>query len=490
MQITVENFLLVGAILLIVCIVASKASLKMGLPTAVLFIGIGMLAGSDGIGGIYFDSPYIAKFLGLTSLSLILFSGGLETHYQNIRPVYKEGIVLSTLGVLITALAVGLFVHLISDRFTLAEGMLLGAIISSTDAAAVFSIFRSRRSGLKHNLRPLLEFESGSNDPMAYFLTISMIQLVQHPGESSVWVMVPLFIQGMVVGGVAGYLMGRAIAWVLNRIGLEIDSLYPLLTMGFVLLTYALTDAVGGNGFLAVYVAGLVIGNRYVIHKKSLARYFDGLSYLMQIVMFLTLGLLVFPSQLPGVFWIGLAVSLFLILVARPLAVMLCMAPFKSSFRDKLFVSWVGLRGAAPIIFATYPMVAGVGKATLIFNIVFFISLTSVLLQGSTLVTVARWFKLVVPDRIRRKSWLDLDEKDASVLEIIDIPPSAWGVGKPIMRLKLPESVMIVTVNHRGKYSIPNGSTVIHGGDQLYVISDRSDRIERAMKIIQQGSES
>lgn len=478
-----ENFLLVGSALLLICIVASKASFKVGIPTVLIFISIGMLAGSDGIGGIYFDNMNVANFLGIVSLSIIIFSGGLETDYENIKPVLGKGIILSTLGVLITAIVIGVFVHLVDSRFTLLEGMLLGSIISSTDAASVFSIFRTKKLGLKHNLRPLLEFESGSNDPMAFFLTVSMIQLLQMP-EASVWTLIPMFFKGMVIGGISGFLMGKAAAFILNRLNLDTDSLYPLFAMGFVFFVYTLTDLVGGNGYLAVYITGLMLANHYVVHKRSLIRFFDGISYLMQIVMFLTLGLLVFPSQFPSVFWIGLSVSLFLMLVARPIAVYLCLMFFKMSNRDKLFVSWVGLRGAVPIIFAIMPIAAGLPNANMIFNIVFFISLTSVLFQGSSIAWVARRLRLIVPEHLRKRYFLEFPESENSMMEVIEVRESGWADSHKIMELKLPESVIIVTINRNGKYFIPNGSTVIKSGDQLYVISDHSDKIETAAQTI------
>jgi cell volume regulation protein A len=293
MTLSAENILLLGSVLLFISIVASKTSFKFGIPTLILFLVVGMLAGSEGPGGIYFDDPKTAQFLGVVALTLILFSGGLDTKLESIKPVLKNGIVLSTLGVLITAVTVGLFTSYLLD-YTIAEGMLLGAIVSSTDAAAVFSILRTKNVGLKGNIRPLLEFESGSNDPMAYFLTISFVELVNHP-ETSIALLFPKFLKGMILGAGCGYGAGKLMIFVLNKIKLDVDGLYPVLILSLVFFTFSFTDTIGGNGFLAIYAAGIILGNSNFIHKKSLIKFFDGQAWLMQIVMFLTLGLLVFP---------------------------------------------------------------------------------------------------------------------------------------------------------------------------------------------------
>src|ERR1041385_3722800 len=314
-----ENVLLLGSILLFISIIASKTSFKLGIPTLILFLIVGMLAGSDGPGGIYFDDPATAQFLGVVALNFILFSGGLETKLESIRPIMKDGIALSTLGVLITAMLVGVFAAYVLG-FSITEGMLLGAVVSSTDAAAVFSILRSRNVGLKGNLRPLLEFESGSNDPMAYFLTVSLIDLVQHP-DASILLLIPKFFIGMIIGGACGYLFGRAMTWVVNKIRLGVDGVYPVLILALVFFTFSFTDRIGGNGFLAVYVSAIILGNSNFIHKKSLIRFYDGQAWLMQIVMFVALGLLVFPSQMVNVIPEGLLITVFLIFVARPVAV-------------------------------------------------------------------------------------------------------------------------------------------------------------------------
>ena len=304
MSITTENILLIGSLLLFFSIIAGKTSYRFGVPTLILFLAVGMLAGSEGILGIHFNDPALAQFIGIVSLNFILFSGGLETSWSTIKPVLWQGITLSTAGVLLTAVSLGVFVWTITD-FTLMEGLLLGAIVSSTDAAAVFSILRSKKLGLKYNLRPTLELESGSNDPMAYVLTIAFLGLVTHP-EKSAWSIIPLFIQQMAVGGLTGFLMGKASKLIINRIKLDFEGLYPVLVITLMFFTFASADFLGGNGFLAVYLCAVYLGNHSLIHKKTILKMYDGLSWLMQIILFLTLGLLVFPSHIIPVMGIGL----------------------------------------------------------------------------------------------------------------------------------------------------------------------------------------
>ncbi|HZY78662.1 MAG TPA: potassium/proton antiporter [Cyclobacteriaceae bacterium] len=474
MEFSSENVLLIGSVLLFISIIASKTSFRLGVPTLILFLIVGMLAGSDGPGGIYFNDPATAQFLGVVALNFILFSGGLDTRLESIKPVLRDGISLATIGVVITAMLTGVFAAQLLG-YTIIEGLLLGAIVSSTDAAAVFSILRSRSVGLRGNIRPLLEFESGSNDPMAYFLTVSLIGLVQHP-DSSIVALIPKFFIGMVIGGVCGYLSGRAMTWVVNKIHLEVDGLYPVLVLAMVFFTFSFTDRIGGNGFLAIYTSAIVLGNSNFIHKKSLIRFYDGQAWLMQIVMFLALGLLVFPKQMVDVIPHGLALTAFLIFVARPIAVFISLARATDlNWRKKLFVSWVGLRGAAPIVFATYPMLAGVHYAGTIFNLVFFISATSVLLQGTTLPLMAKWLHVSVPEKLKRKFPLDIELKEdlKSTLVEVDVPATSPAVGKAVVDLSLPKNAMIVLIHRNGKYLTATGETIIEGADHLLVLTDK-----------------
>lgn len=482
MTLSAENILLLGSLLLFLSIIASKTSFKLGIPTLLLFLVVGMLAGSDGPGGIYFNDPKMAQFLGVVALTFILFSGGLETNWESVKPILWQGVSLSTLGVFITAMAVGLFSSYVLD-YTLYEGLLLGAIVSSTDAAAVFSILRSKSIGLKGNLRPTLEFESGSNDPMAYFLTVSFIFLISDP-DATLISLVPRFFKGMILGGICGYAFGRMMIWVINRIKLDIDGLYPVLILALVFFTFSFTDFIGGNGFLAVYIAAIILGNSNFLHKKSLIRFYDGQAWLMQIVMFLTLGLLVFPNQIVPVIGSGVLISAFLIFIARPLAVFISLIFFRDlNIRKKLFISWVGLRGAVPIIFSTYPLIAGIPVANNIFNLVFFISASSVLLQGTTLPTVARWLRVSVPEKLKRKFPLDFELKENfnSELMELDIPETSYAVGKPVMELDLPKSALIVLIHRDGKYITATGATIILPKDHLLIMADSKKTVNKVI---------
>jgi cell volume regulation protein A len=387
MFIEAGNILLIGSLLLLISVIAGKTTNRLGVPTLIFFLIVGVLAGSEGIGGIHFDNAGLAQLIGITALNFILFSGGLDTNWQSIKPVVWRGVALSTIGVFLTALSVGVFVHFVFG-FTLLEGMLLGSIVSATDAAAVFSILRNRGIGLKGYLRPVLELESGSNDPMAYFLTISLTSIVAS-GNAHFSELIPDFFKEFILGGAIGLLMGRGSVWLVNNIKLETEGLYPVLTLGLALFTYSGTHFIGGNGFLAIYLCAVIMGNSNMIHKRSLRRFYDGQAWLMQIILFLTLGLLVFPSRILPLIGMGLLISAFLIFIARPIGVFASLSFFKSNIRNQLFVSWVGMRGSVPIVFATYPLLAGIPKAELIFNLVFFISISFVLLQGTTLSYVA-----------------------------------------------------------------------------------------------------
>jgi cell volume regulation protein A len=479
MNFTIENFLLLGSVLLLVSIIAGKTSYRFGVPTLILFLAIGMLAGSDGIGQIHFDDPKIAQFIGVVSLNFILFSGGLDTNWSAVKPVLWQGVSMSTIGVLLTALSLGTFVWYVTD-FTLFESLLLGAIVSSTDAAAVFSILRSKSLALKSNLRPTLELESGSNDPMAYMLTIAFLSLVVNP-DLSLWTVVPLFFKQMILGAIAGFAFGRLSKYIINEIRLDFEGLYPVLVIALMFVTFSATDFVGGNGFLAIYICAVYLGNQDLIHKKTILKMFDGLAWLMQIVLFLTLGLLVFPSEIPPVIGIGLLISLFLILVARPLAVFISLIPFKMKARRRWYISWVGLRGAVPIVFATYPLLAGIEKADMIFNIVFFISLTSVLIQGTTLTRVAKWLHVALPEKAKPLSPTDklLTEYPKAAMKEVLVDAACHAVGKKIVDLAFPKNAIIAMIHRKDKYLIPSGSTVIEAGDMLIILSDNEESLKK-----------
>lgn len=470
-----EHILVIASILLLISVFASIASTRLSIPSLLIFLTIGMIAGSEGPGGIHFDDPWLVQFLGVIALSFILFDGGLNTQWSSVRPTLWKGLTLSTVGVLITALLLGGFAAMVLG-FSFLHGALLGAIVSSTDAAAVFAILRSKSVSLKGQLKPLLELESGSNDPMAVFLTLGFIQLLVNP-QSSIFVLVPMFVQQMLVGGVMGYGLGRGMVYTINKIKLEYDGLYPVLTLAMVTLVYGLTVTLGGNGFLAVYISAIVMGNSEFIHKQSLRRFHEGLAWLMQIVMFLSLGLLVFPSEVFRIIPMGLLIAAFLMFVARPVSVFACLHFFNVPVREKALVSWVGLRGAVPIILATFPLLAGIPQADLFFNIVFFVVITSVLIQGTLLTRVAAWLKVDAPYIRRVPSPIEYTPTGKSKNDMIEIPVPQDSpiVGKQIVDIGLPKGVLIVLINREDEFIVPRGNTVLESDDTLLVLADKDD---------------
>jgi cell volume regulation protein A len=464
--------LLVAGVLLLCAVVASKASSRLGVPALLLFLGLGMLAGSDGPGGIALDDYELVQSLGVVALAFILFGGGLDTNWSDVRPVLVPAIVLATVGVAVTALVVGAVAVVVFD-LSLTGGILLGAIISSTDAAAVFSVLRSRGVGLRGRLRPLLELESGSNDPMAVFLTVAAIELLTEP-DVSVVELLPMFFQQMVLGLVFGYGIARAAVVAINRLHLGFDGLYSVLSVAVVIVVYGATAVLGGSGFLAVYVAGLTMSTRQFLHKRSLVRFHDALAWLMQIAMFLALGLLVFPSDLDDVAGRALLMSAVLILVARPVAVLLALLPLRFGARDSMLVSWVGLRGAVPIILATFPLVERLPQSEVVFNTVFFITITSVLVQGTTIPAAARLLGVAAPTIRASPTIADVVRRGALTKDLVEmtITGTSPAIGRQVVELGLPEGVLIVTLTRDDDLIVPQGATVIEPGDELLVLVD------------------
>lgn len=380
---------LIVAILLLSTVVAGSLSSRFGLPAMIGFLALGMVAGSDGPGGIAFSDYGLAQTIGVACLIFILFSGGLDTDWKLVRPVVAPALVLSTVGVVISAGVVSAAAVLLLD-FTPTQGFLLGAVIASTDAAAVFSILRGQGGALRKDLTGLIELESGSNDPMAIFLVGVALVLVATP-EASLLPFGPSFLIQMGVGAAVGLGVGFLLPTLLKRMRLRASGLSLVVSIGAALFSYASAAVIGGNGFLAAYLAGLMAGNRDYSARRTISMFQDGLAWLAQVVMFLTLGLLVYPTQLPDVIGSGLAVTAVLMLVARPLSVFICLAPFRAfNWRAKLFISWAGLRGAVPIVLATFPIVVGAPGAQAIFNIVFFVVIVSGLLQGPTMAWLAK----------------------------------------------------------------------------------------------------
>ncbi len=463
--ISIETFLLVGSILLFISLLVGKTGSRFGVPTLLLFLFIGVIAGTDGV-GIQFNSPEIAQTIGVIALNIILFSGGMDTRYSEIKPVVWQGVILATVGVFLTALITGLFIFWLTNNvlqavsFGLVESFLLASVMSSTDSASVFGILRSRNMELKENLRPLLELESGSNDPMAYMLTIVLIQFIQSPDISG-WMILLKFLQQFILGGLIGFLIGKYAVRLINKISLSNDALYSVLMLTVMFFIFGFTDFVGGNGYLAVYLGGLMIGNQRFVQKRSTLKFFDGLTWLFQIIMFLTLGLLVNPSELLPVAGISVLVGIFMILISRPLSVIVCLAPFrKMSFNARIFTSWVGLRGAVPIIFATYPWIAGVPHAKVIFNIVFFITIISLVIQGTSIPTIAKWLRLSVPvHKTNKLKEFDIEFSDdiKSAMTEIRVEESMLENGNTLIDISLPDRALVAMVKRGENYFIPRG---------------------------------
>ncbi len=484
-----EKVLLVSSMLLILSVFAGKAGYRFGLPSLLLFLGVGMLFGSDGL-GIQFDNAKAAQFIGMLALSIILFSGGMDTKLKEIKPVASQGVVLATLGVLLTTFLTGGFIYLICHysaeyaTLTLPESLLLAAVMSSTDSASVFSILRSKGVLLKENLRPTLELESGSNDPMAYLLTLILIAFIQSSGMSVAEAAWMLVLQ-LVIGAIGGFLLGKVAVWIVNRINVNNASLYPILILAFAFLTYSVVTLCQGNGYLGVYIAGLVFGNAKIVHKRSIGTFFDGFTWLWQIVMFLSLGLLVNPHELLPVTHIGLGIGIFMIVIARPVSVFLSLLPYKNfSWQARLYISWVGLRGAVPIIFATYPLLAGIEHAQWFFNIVFFITILSLLVQGTTVTYVARLLHLIDKPEAKEEFGMELSEDIRSVMSEIDLTPEVLAHGNRLMDLNLPDHTLAVMVKRDGRYFIPTGKTILKVNDKLLMISDNDKALLQSYEML------
>lgn len=481
MNIQIEIVLLVLSVLFFFSILAGKASSKFGVPALLLFLAVGMLGGIDGL-GIEFGNIHIAHNIGIIALCIILFSGGMDTKISEIRPIMWQGIILATLGVLLTAIFTGVIIWWIlgmtmkSAGIGLISSLLLASTMSSTDSASVFSILRSKGLRLKNNLRPMLELESGSNDPMAYVLVITLIEISRIGIVPNYWLAGGMLILQLGIGSVLGLLLGKWAVFVINHIKIGNDSLYPILVFTFGIFIFSITYFMKGNGFLAVYIGGLVIGNSKFVHKRSSLNFFDGLAWIFQLIMFLTLGLLVNPHELIPIIIPGLIISFIMIFFARPLSVFLCLLPFrKMPLRDKSYVSWVGLRGAVPIIFAIIPLVENVPHARLIFNIVFFCTLVSLIVQGTSLPLMAKWLNLAEKPRfIKKLRDFDIDFSDdiKSIASEIEINASILKKGNNLMDLPLPENTLAVMVKRDNKYFVPTGKTTLEEKDVLLIITD------------------
>lgn len=489
--ITSENILLIGSTLLISGVLIGKSSYRLGLPLLLIFLVVGMIFGTDGL-GIQFGDMHTAQFIGMVALCIILFSGGMSTKISAIKPVILPGMVLSTVGVLLTALITGLFIWWVSGmswtniHFAFVPSLLLAATMSSTDSASVFGILGSRKVSLRNNLRPMLELESGSNDPMAYMLTIILIEvLTVGSGLSAGRVLLELLLQ-FGVGGIGGFVMGKLTLWLIALYGrfgrkspkhedvAQATSMLSILIVGCVFFTFAATTALAGNGYLAVYVCGIMVGNAVLPNSRGISKFLDGLTWLAQIVVFLMLGLLVNPHEMLRVAAVSVLTALFIILIGRPLSVFLSLAPFRSiSTRSKLFISWVGLRGAVPIIFATYPVVAEIEGADQIFNIVFFVTLLSLLVQGTTVIVSARKLHLIDEDADDDDDFgVELADELPTTLQTITLTEDDLVGGNTLKEMKLPAGNLVMMIRRGNRHIVPDGSRKLIPGDKLLIIKE------------------
>lgn len=467
----IDSIILIGAVLLIFAITSSKFASRLGMPLVVLFIGVGLLAGSEGIGRIDFENYSLSHAIGTVALAIILFDGGLRTSTASFKLVWKPAGILATVGVLLTSFVTGLAAHVIMG-IPLLEGMLIGAIAGSTDAAAVFSVLRGRGLNLEERLSGTIEVESGSNDPMAIFLTVGILQLLTgevEPGFGLVW----LFVLQMGVGSIVGVLAGKGAILLINRINLDAAGLYPVLTAATGLFAFGFAAALGGSGFLSIYIAGIVLGNsEKLVFRRGIYLFHDGIAWLSQIAMFVVLGLLAFPSRLMSSADEGLAVAAFLVFIARPLAVFGLIFPFGFTWREMLFISWAGLKGAVPVILATFPLLFGIPAGARYFDVIFFVVLVSALAQGLSLPWLAEKLGLQGPDRVEPPLSLEitsLKEVDGDILGYA-VPHDSKLANRFIRDLALPDGALVALLIRDHKIIPPRGSTKLTGGDHLFVV--------------------
>ncbi len=476
----IEDKLLILSVLVIMAIMVTRLTKNYGVPALILFLGLGMLAGSDGPGGIEFDNAPLAQSIGTIALVFILFSGGLETRFESVKNGYKSAFSLASLGVVLTAGLSGVFLYYVAG-YDLRLSLLIGSVIASTDAAAVFSVLRAKDLSLQGELQPVLEIESGSNDPMAIFLTAMMISVMTMPEKPLYDYIIMLFLQ-FGIGTVTGLLGGRAMTWVINRLDFLSPGFYPVFVLACALGIYSGTALIAGSGFLAVYVAGIVANYYEYQHKTNTTRFFEGLAWLSQIGMFVTLGLLIFPSKLIEVWETGVVLALFLMFIARPIAVFASLYFSSYNLREKLFITWGGLRGAVPVILATFVLTANVDGGSLVFNLVFFVVILSALGQGWSLPLAAKLLKVSAEKNLTKKVLIDLEtgRGDDKTLFDLFVQPGAPAVGQKIVEIGLPKEMLVVLIERKGKYVIPSGSTKIAEDDLVIMLVDKNGIEEAA----------
>ncbi|MBM6618760.1 potassium/proton antiporter [Bacillus suaedaesalsae] len=469
-----DYLILLFSILLILGVVTTKLSSRLGVPSLVLFILVGIVMGSDVLGIIYFDNANVAQLIGVLALIIILFEGGLQTKWKAVKRVMAPSLTLATIGVLLTTAIVAVGVKLVLGIDWLGA-FLVGAIVGSTDAAAVFSILSGQN--VKGKISSTLEAESGTNDPMAVFLTLSFIELLT-TDNGNVFLFIGSFVWQMGIGLLIGLLLGRLSSNSINKISLDSSGLYPVFALAFAVFTYSITAMVNASGLLAVYVAAIIIGNRDLVYRHSILRFNEGFAWMMQILMFIILGLLVFPSELMdfGLIWRGLLISFILLFIARPIAVFISIHFFDFDLKEKIFLSWAGLRGAVPIVLATFPLIAGVENSQLIFNVVFFVVLTSALIQGTTIQFFVKKLSLSGPVKAETSHSLEIVSIGHANAEMIEyhIGENNELIGKTLKDVQFPNKVLINAIVRDKQLETPTGDTTLQQNDILYILVDKN----------------
>ncbi|CUP03282.1 MULTISPECIES: potassium/proton antiporter [Clostridium] len=463
------NIMIICGLVLLISITSTKILYKFGVPILLIFIMLGMLFGSDGIVGIYFNDYQLTNKIATVALIFIMFFGGFGTNWSMAKPVAIPSILLSTLGVVFTAGLTGVFCFLVF-KTTLLEGLLIGSIVGSTDAASVFAILRSQRLNLKGSIASMLELESGSNDPCAYMLTTIVLGIMSNSNNGNIFIMV---LSQILLGGMVAVVLAKLSIYLLRHFKFEIEGFYPIFMTAIAVLAYSLSEHLGGNGYLCVYITGIIIGNAKIPHKKSIFQFLDGISWLMQIMLFFLLGLLAFPSKIPSVIGKGILISIFMILVARPVAIFSILYWFKVPIKQQIFIAWVGIRGAASIVFAIFAETYGVSMNNDIFHIIFFIALFSVVVQGTITPKLAKKLDLIDNEESVFKTFNDYKEDKSTSLVEFTIDEHNIIANKTIMDANIPEDILVVMIKRNGDVFVPNGSTEVLPGDILVLSGNK-----------------